>query len=186
MTDYEIIQGLINRDNLVTKDFFFIKCRPLFQSVISYVFSYPVDYDEFVDELYEELMRNDAHKLRKFKYESSVFQWLKVVSIRFFIRKRENMIENSSKELFYNSSEDENSGIVSESTAAMDLECLFSMMKNKRYVYVIRRLMIDNIEPATLAHSMNITTANLYNLKRRAMFDLSQVAIKEKEIYVKR
>lgn len=185
MTDNEIIKGLIERNNIVTEEFFFVKCRPLFYSVIRYVFSYPVDYDEFVNDLYEELMSNDARKLRQFNYESTVFQWLKTVAIRFFIRKRENMIENISKESPYNEKDDEPNENEACMSAEMDLECLFSLMKNKRYVYVIRRLMIDNVEPCVLAKSMSITTANLYNIKKRAMFELSQVAIKEKKIYVK-
>lgn len=185
MTDNEIIKGLIERNNIVTEEFFFVKCRPLFFSIIRYVFSYPVDYDELVNELYEELMSNDARKLKQFNYESSIFQWLKTVSIRFFIRKRMNMIENISKESPYNENYDEPNENESCMSAEMDLECLFSLMKNKRYVYVIRRLMIDNVEPCVLAKSMRITTANLYNIKKRAMFELSKVAIKEKEIYVK-
>ena len=32
MTDQEIIQGLIARDNRVTEEFFFVCCRPLFLS----------------------------------------------------------------------------------------------------------------------------------------------------------
>ena len=52
MTDQQIIQGLIDRDNRVTKEFFFVKCRPLFCSIMQKVFDYEVDYDEFVNELY--------------------------------------------------------------------------------------------------------------------------------------
>ena len=33
MTDQEIVQGLIARDNRVTEEFFFVKCRPLFCKV---------------------------------------------------------------------------------------------------------------------------------------------------------
>ena len=68
MTDKEIIQGLIARDNRVTKEFFFVKCRPLFCSIIQKVFDYEVEYDEFVNELYVYLMANDASKLRNFEY----------------------------------------------------------------------------------------------------------------------
>lgn len=60
MTDKEIIQGLIARDNRVTDEFFFQKCRPLFCKIISLVFNYEVDYDEFVNELYVYLMEDDA------------------------------------------------------------------------------------------------------------------------------
>ena len=51
MTDQEIIQGLINRDNRVTEEFFFVRCRPLFLSIIGKVFDYQVEYDELVNEL---------------------------------------------------------------------------------------------------------------------------------------
>ena len=83
MTDREIIQGLIARDNRVTKEFFFGKCRPLFLSVMKLVFDYEVEYDELVNELYVYLMEDDASKLRNFQYRSSVYQWLKILSIRY-------------------------------------------------------------------------------------------------------
>ena len=46
MTEQEIIKGLIARDNHITEEFFFVKCRPLFYSVMRSVFDYEVDYDE--------------------------------------------------------------------------------------------------------------------------------------------
>ena len=91
MTDKEIIQGLIARDECMTRDFFFMSCQPLFKIIIKQVFSYEVDYEEVVNELYVYLMENDAAKLKGFQYRSSVFQWLKVVAIRFFINKRDNL-----------------------------------------------------------------------------------------------
>ena len=50
MTDVEIIQGLIDRDNLVTEEFFFVRCRPLFLSIIGKVFDYQVEYDEQIND----------------------------------------------------------------------------------------------------------------------------------------
>lgn len=38
MTDKEIINGLIVKDNQITTEFFFVKCRPLFYSIIRHVF----------------------------------------------------------------------------------------------------------------------------------------------------
>lgn|SRR5574344_228172 len=186
MNDSEIIKRLIERDNTVTQEFFYVKCRPLFYSIINLIFSYPVDYDEFVNELYDELMSNDARKLKQFEFKSTLQQWLKVVAIRFFIRKRDNMIENTSKESLYYETNDCPCDNESRITAKTDLEHLFSNMKNQRYVYVIRKLIIENVEPEFLARSMGITTANLYNIKRRAMVSLSHIAIKDKEIYVRR
>ena len=184
MTDHEIIQGLIARDNQVTEDFFFVKCRPLFYSVMKQVFDYEVDYDELVNELYIYLMEDDAIKLRNFQFRSSVYQWLKILSIRFFIKIRVRMIDDNSQETPYDSN-DQTETSVSEMSAKDDLERLFEAMPTKRYVYVIRRLIIEEWEPDQLAQEMNITTANLYNIKRRAMAQLTRIALNDIKEYGK-
>ena len=70
-------------------------------------------------------------------------------------------------------------------TAEGDLERLFDNMPNKRYVYVIRQLLIEEWEPDELAKDMNITTANLYNIKRRAIIQLTRVALNDIKEYGK-
>ena len=184
MTDKEIIHGLIARDNRVTEEFFFVRCRPLFYSIMQKVFDYEVDYDEFVNELYVYLMEDDAVKLRKYEYRSSVYQWLKVLAIRYFIKKRARMIDDTSQETPYNG---QSQSDVSEEdmTAEGDMERLFNHMPTKRYVYVIRRLILDDWEPEQLAKDMHITTANLYNIKRRAVAQLTRAALKDIKEYGK-
>ena len=178
MTDKDIINGLIAHDNDVTKEFFFVKCRPLFYSIMKIVFDYEVEYDELVNELYLYLMEDDASKLRNFQYRSSVYQWLKILAIRFFIKKRARMIDNDSSESPYDKQEQI---AASESDVAVeyDMERLFEAMPTKRYVYVIRRLIVEDCEPEELAREMNISTANLYNIKRRSMAQLTRIAIKD-------
>ena len=182
MTDQEIIQGLIARDNKVTKEFFFDKCRPLFCSIMQKVFDYEMDYDEFVNELYVYLMEDDAIKLRDFEYRSSVYQWLKVLAIRFFIHKRGRMIDDTSQETPYDGDQQ---AADTDMTAEGDMERLFDNMPNKRYVYVIRCLILEDMDPEHLAHEMNITTANLYNIKLRAMAQLTRVALNDIKEYGK-
>ena len=184
MTDQEIIQGLIARDNWVTESFFFGKCRPLFLSIMKLIFDYEVDYDEFVNELYVYLMEDDAVKLRQFQYRSSVYQWLKVLAIRFFIKKRDRMIDDKSQETPYDGRND-TAEKEDEITAEGDMERLFNNMPNKRYVYIIRRLIIEDCQPEQLAREMNITIANLYNIKRRAMAQLTRTAINDINEYGK-
>jgi len=65
------------------------------------------------------------------------------------------------------------------------MERLFDYMPNKRYVMVIRRLILEDWEPEQLAKEMNITTANLYNIKRRAMAQLTRVALNDIKEYGK-
>ena len=184
MTEQEIIKGLIARDNRITEDFFFVKCRPLFYSVMRFVFDYEVDYDEMVNELYVYLMEDDASKLRNFGYRSTIYIWLKVIAIRYFVKKRARMIEDKSQETPY-----EGQGPVieslSDSIAEYDMERLFEAMPTKRYVQVIRRLILEDYEPEALAQEMNITTANLYNIKRRSIAQLIRVALNDIKEYGK-
>ena len=184
MTDQEIIKGLIARDNRVTTEFFFDKCRPLFCSIMQKVFDYEVEFDEMVNELYVYLMENDAIKLRNFEYRSSLYQWLKVLAIRFFINKRGRLIEDASQETPYDGRQ-QMADTDKDMTAEGDIERLFNNMPNKRYVYVIRRLILEDWEPDKLAKDMSITTANLYNIKRRAMAQLTCAALNDIKEYGK-
>lgn len=184
MTDLQIIEALIARDENVTCDFFYRKCRPLFMSIIRHVFSYDVDYDEFVNEFYLYLMENDAHRLRQFANKSTIFQWMKVVAIRYFLAKRDSLIDMEADETSFEPAEDE---AINDSTsryvAGMDVRNLFAAMPNKRYVYVIQRLILDDAEPKTVASELGVTVDNLYNIKKRAIAALTEVALNDIERY---
>lgn len=185
MTDREIINALIMRDEQKTRQFFFKNCRPLFMSIIRQIFSYEVDYDEFVNELYLYLMENDAYRLRQFKGRSSLYQWLKVIAIRYFISKRDSMIDAQSANTPYK--EQASTTEADDSVcASADLRHLLAAMPNQRYAYIIKRLLIDDIEPEQLAREIGIETSNLYNIKRRAMTQLTRVALTDIKRYDKR
>ena len=64
-------------------------------------------------------------------------------------------------------------------TEKEDMKGLLGSMPNLRYAFVIKRLIIDDMEPELLAKEMHITMANLYNIKKRAIQQLTQVALKD-------
>lgn len=184
MTDQEIISSLIAHDPKVTAQFFFKDCRPLFISIIRRVFGNQiVDYDEIISELYVLLMENDARKLRTFKHESTLFQWLKTIAVRHCLelKRRGKVIDNESQEPLVNSGK--NLSYVESSQAKMDVESLLRQMNNQRYALVIHLLMIEEKSPEEVAKQLSITVANLYNIKRRAMKALVEVALKDKRSY---
>lgn len=184
MTDQQIIESLIARDSIVTEDFFFVRCKPLFYNVIQMVFDQKVEYDELINELYLYLMADDARKLRSFEFRSSVYQWLKVIAIRFFHRLRDGdiVIENESHEPLINNESYSDSFI---DYAQTDLERLLNDMPNKRYAFIIKQLIVKDVNPDDLAQEMGISTANLYNIKTRAIRQLTSVALKDIEYYGK-
>lgn len=180
MKSQEIINALIRRDGVVTEQFFFKDCRPLFVSIIRHVFSYEVDYDEFVNEFYIYLMEDDARRLRQFEGRSSIFQWMKIVAIRYFIAKRNRVIDSNPQRPLKDKTltlADETT--VASSDAKMDVERLLSKMPNRRYVYVIRRLVLEDAEPQVVADELDVEVLNLYNIKKRAMVALTEIALKE-------
>ena len=183
MTEQEIIQGLIARDDKVTSYFFFTRCQPLFYGIISDIFDHKADYDELVNELYAHLMANDARRLRQFKYESSLYQWLKTTAIRFCLRLKigGTVIDVESQEPLDN--KNRNTDSTESSQAKMDVEALLFQMRNQRYAKVIRMLIIDDMEPEKVAQELAVTVDNLYNIKRRAMAALTNVALKDKRHY---
>lgn len=179
MSDKEIIEGLIARDNYITEQFFYVKCRPLLKSIMRLVFNYPVEYDEMVSELYGYIMDDDAARLRQFQYRSTIYQWMKVVATRFFIRKRNDMIENTSKEALYDKPEGERT--VDTATAVadrIDVRRLIDLMPNRRYAEAITRLVLDDADPESYAAEIGVSVDNLYNIKKRAMAALTRIAIK--------
>ena len=184
MTDQEIVKGLIWRDSRVTAQFFFKDCRPLMLSVIHMVFDkQKVDYDEVISELYIYLMANDAHRLRQFKFESTLYQWLKTTTIRFCLKLKTDgmVIDNESQEPLDN--RNRHTGSTESSQLKMDARNLLRQMRNQRYVKVIRMLMIDDMPPDEVAKELSVTVDNLYNIKRRAMAALADVALKDKKHY---
>ena len=186
MTEQQIIQALIARDERVTQQFFFKDCRPLFMSIMRHVFSYQVDYDEFVNEFYLYLMEDDAYRLKQFQGRSTIYQWLKVVAIRYFMAKRDGLIDMEPKDTLSDSViQDEAVEEESAMTARMDVERLFALMSNKRYVYVIRRLVLQEAEPKVVAQELDTNVDNLYNIKKRAIAALTEIALKDVEKYEK-
>ncbi len=183
MTDKEIIQKLIEHDEEVTRQFLFRDCRPLFISIIGKIFPYEVDYDEFVNELYVHLIENEGNRLSQFEGRSSIYQWIKVVAIRYFLAKKARMIENESNESLLVEAERKETVGGNRAGAKMDLYRLFAHMENKRHVYVLKRLIIDDAEPEAVAKELDITVDNLYNIKKRAIAALTKVATNDKEEY---
>lgn len=184
MTDQQIIEALIARDESVTEQFFYGNCCPLFLSIIRNVFSYEVDYDEFVNEFYLYLMENDSYRLRQFEGRSSVYQWLKVIAIRYFLAKRDKMIDKPTEEtLIDRASKKMSVNVEKQITAKVDIARLLRLMPNRRYEYVIRRLVLQDAEPKVVAKELCTNVDNLYNIKKRAIASLTELALNEVEKY---
>ena len=179
-SDQHIVDSLLAKDEKVTRDFFYVWCRPLIYSLIRKIFEYEVDYDELVNELYLYLMQDDGRRLRSFEGRSSIYQWLKCVATRFFLEKRDggSVIEDASSEPLYPTDEPR---FEPEEVDAVrqDIHKMLSLMRNPRYRLVIQRLLLEGYEYKELAVELNTSVANLYNIKKRAMTEFTALVLKE-------
>ena len=186
VTDSEIVEALLAKDSGVTYQFLYVNCRPLFLAILNKVFDYPVELEEFVSELYVYLMEDDGRRLHQYEGRSSLYQWMKVVALRFAMRikMRNAVIDNSSTESPYLQNVSDESA--SDTQAKADVENLLERMSNLTYVYVIRRHILEGVDERTLAEEMNMKVSNIYNLKRRAMAALTKIALNDVKNYAKK
>ena len=178
MTDQEIIQGLIDRDEKITRDFFFRRCQPLIYALISKFYPKGADYDELVNDLYLHLMDNDARRLRQWEGRSSIYQWLKMVARNFFLDKinRERVIETDTDKRLLIKANDYATADNSANEAVMDVAAILDLIENDNYRLVLQKHVIEGMSFDDLEKVTGIKKANLYNIKKRALNAMEKIA----------
>ena len=88
------------------------------------------------------------------------------------------MIDDTSKEPPYPIEGDE-IDFISQINAKLDLEILLKILAkdNPRHSYVIKRILLDDAEFKNVASEINVQVSNLYNIKKRAIEDLTLIAL---------
>jgi len=169
--DKETVEGILAGKEDIVRHFFYDECAPMFSYIIYKIFDRQVKKDELINELYLYLQADNWRKLRQFDYRSKLTTWLSVVAIRFFRKKRAALIENSEMNAIKEDRYDPLKNIIMK----MDIHSALERMSNIRYREVLYELFINDTEPEVVAKKMNITLANLYNLKHRAIQQIAEI-----------
>lgn len=186
MNDRQIVEALLSHDPFVTRLFFYRNLRPLLLSLIQRLGrdGQRWEYDEMVNELYALLFEDDGRRLRTFTFSCSLYQWLKVVALHHLTARTDAVVIDSvSKEPLYERAGEEQADDSADTSARADVERLLAQMPNQRYATVIRRLTLEGCTHEEVARELDVNIANLYNIKRRAMTQLSEVALKDTTKY---
>lgn len=176
-SDKDLVDHLLRNDGAVVYYFFFDKCSSLIGYIIKDIFHGQIKKEELVNELYLYLSYNDWYKLKQFDYRSKITTWLGVVATRFFLKKKDYLIEKLSSET--QSRNDESFDPFSSSTKRSDLLIAINQMENERYKMIIMALDINDRHPAEVAEELGVSLANLYNLHSRARAQLKSHMQKE-------
>lgn len=172
--DIQLAQAIIARDEVATHDFFYKDSRGMLTRIMGKVFDYPMEYDELVNALYLYIMENDAYRLRQYAGRSSIYLWLRTTATRFFIQYRDQVIDDTTHEPLLMGAEEPVEG--QDDNEDEDIRLMrraFDQLPNRRYAYVLQRLVIDEAPPLEVAEEMGVSVDNLYNIKKRAIAQLT-------------
>ena len=175
LSDREIVEGVLRHDPAVIEYFFIMKCSKLFVYLINSVFDGRVEKEELINELFLYLAESNWKKLREFNFQSSLLTWLTVVATRFFIRKRDLLIENVSSEALIRQKLDFPESFIS--IDSLNLRMAIDIMPNDRYRHVIEMLDLQDLSYEDVATMLDVSVANLYNIHRRAIAQLRCILI---------
>lgn len=181
-TDKQLVEHILANDSAVIEYFFFKKCRPILIYIMCNVYNGHVNEHELINELFLYLADNDWYKVRLFDFRSKFTTWLQVVAARFFLKKRDQLIENDSDETL-NNKRDRGFSTHKAIDRRIDMRKALENMPNSRYRRVIVALDLRDVSPEQLAEEMEITVDNLYNIHRRALAQLRQVMGRKEDYY---
>lgn len=177
LTDEQLIDCLMAGDGQVVEYLFYDKCRAMFGYIIKEVFSHRIHIDELVNELYLMLREDNWRRVRKFEGRSRFTTWLSVVATRFFIAKRDQMIDsarnNPLSEWQINNIPCRNG--FDDFIGRIDLYNAINKLDSPRDRFVVLALEIEGQSAGEVASVLGVTVENLYNIKRRAKERLSNI-----------
>lgn len=192
--DLEIAQALINRDEKVTRDFFFRQCYPLFKSIYDHYYTDCESCLEFINEMYYVLIIpgkiTKRSKIESYRGESTLTNWLKSICIR-YCYKRFRIKTQLPFESIESSNEEKSNGgnrnlrISGSLQPDMnnvnknDVSTILSLMPTPRYRELIKLRYIDNMSHEDAAKTLGMTLANYYNKHKLAKEQFTKVLLKE-------
>lgn len=197
--DLQIAKSLIERDETVTRRYYYEQCYPLFKSVYDNYYTDCKCCKEFMDEIYILVIapgKTGKCQMENFRGESTLTSWLKTVCLfycyhKYELKKRmpiyEPLPQNPEKE-----SEKEDDGDIIDRLGGSieidfsgmnreDVETLLGMMPNKRYSRLIRLLYLEQKTHKETAEALGMTMKNYYNKRILAEAQYEQVRRKEEQ-----
>lgn len=195
INDHEIVLALLQRDENVTREFLYRKCYPLFKSVYD---NYHTDCSscmEFINEIYIHILSPrksfGSCKLEQFKFQSTLYTWLKTVCLFYCYKKyerKQKLPTNRISEKFDDEgirieSISESISIDNSSLENYDAEVILKLMPNRRYSQLIRLRYFQGHTNEETAQIMGMNMNTYYNKHKMAKEQYLKTLRKEERNY---
>lgn len=195
--DLQIAKSLINRDERVTRDYYYKDCYPLFKSIYDNYYTDCKCCKEFMDEIYIVVLApskiTGKCQMENFRGESTLRTWLKTACLyycynRFKLKPpifeplpRVPEKKDDDDDVFSDRKKDESlsNPIDFSGMNRTDVETLLNMMPNTRYRNIIRLLYLEQKTHKEVAEALGMSMANYYNKRILAEKQYMQVCRKE-------
>lgn len=185
-TDQEIVKAILDRDTIVTKEFLYRKCYPLFKAVYDKYYTDCESCFELINEIYVYIVipqkKTNISKLAAFGFRCTLTMWLKIVVENYchqLYARRMEIDRDSDVGSDRNMPDDES---LTENTRRIDMEDvhkILDMMPNQRYRKLIEYRYVDEKSNEETAMLLAVTMANYYNMHKRAKVQYCEVLRKE-------
>lgn len=196
--DLQIAKSLIQRDNIVTRRYFYQQCYPLFKSIFDNYYTDCTNCKEFIDEIYVVVLApskiTGKCQMENFRGESTLASWIKTSCLyycyaKYKLKEREPHYEplphNTDKydrdDISGDRKKDESlSNFIDFSGMnRSDVEVLLNMMPSVRYRSIIRLLYLEQKTHKEVAEALGMSMDNYYNKRILAERQYRQVCRKE-------
>lgn len=186
-SDRQIVKAMLDRDTLVTKEFLYRRCYPLFKSVYDRYYTDCATCAELISEIYVYIMvpqkSTGISKLASFGFRSTLTKWLEVVVKNYCRQLYARRVEtdgNCDVGSDRNMPDDESLMANTRDTDMEDIRKILAMMPNRCYRSLIEHRYIDGKSNDETAALLGVTMRNYYNMHKRAKAQYCEMLRKER------
>lgn len=186
LTDQDIAQAILRRDTLITKEYLYKKCYPLFNAIYNKYYTDCENTIELINEIYVYILipHRETHrsKLQDFGFRCTLTMWLKIVAENYchqLFAKKIPSNENNDVADDRNDLGDDSFIANTRKIDMDDLQKILSMMPNQRYRKLIEYRYIDERSNEETALLLAMSMANYYNCHKRAKAQYCEILRKE-------
>ena len=194
--DLQIAKALLDRDEQVTRKYFYQQCYPLFKSIYDNYYTDCTCCKEFIDEIYVLVLAPSKTtgkcQLENFRGESTLASWLKTACLYYCYKqfdlkekmpKYDRLPHSNEKEIDEDSDRnDQIYGSIEIDLSNLEREDAITRLKqlpNKRYGELLRLRYVESFTNEETANKLGTTMENYYNLHKRAKEQYDKVHGKE-------
>lgn len=193
--DLMIAKAIINRDENITRQYFYKQCYPLFKSIFDHYYTDCGSCIEFINEIYIITLTpsktSGKCQMENFRGDSTLACWLKSAALFYCYKKYERKQNLSTIDILPNPDDEKYDGTdrflnlgesinldISEVNRT-DVEKILDSMPNKRYGKLIRLRYLEQYSNEETAEALCMTMDNYYNVHKRAKAQYEVICKKE-------